>query len=122
MAKYNPRRSNSAIRNKQRAYWKSRGLPCSICGLPIDYSLGMITDDATGKRFMHPYSFVIDEIIPVSKWREGGYKSPEECALDISNQRPAHYICNAKRGNGDNKKKQVKPVNPMELEQPFNDW
>jgi hypothetical protein len=121
MAKYNPRRSNSALRNKQRAYWKSRGLPCGICGKPIDYSLGMITD-ATGKRFMHPLAFVIDEIIPVSKWREGGYSSPEQCAQDINNQRPSHYICNAKRGNGSNRKKQSEPVKPTELQQPFEDW
>ena len=60
----------------------------------------MITDPTTGKRRMHPLAFVIDEIIPVSRWREGGYSSPEACALDITNQRPAHYICNARRGNG----------------------
>lgn len=75
-------------------------MPCGICGQPIDYSLGYIKDPLTGKRRMHPMAFVIDEIIPVSRWREGGYKSPEACALDISNQRPAHYICNARRGNG----------------------
>lgn len=96
----NPRRSNSTIRNKQRAYWKARGLPCGICGQAIDYSLGYIKDPLTGKHRMHPMAFVIDEIIPVSRWREGGYSSPEACALDVSNQRPAHYICNARRGNG----------------------
>lgn len=96
----NPRRSNGTQRTRQRNYWKARGLPCGICGQPIDYSLGYITDPLTGKRRMHPMAFVIDEIIPVSRWREGGYRSPEACALDISNQRPAHYICNARRGNG----------------------
>lgn len=97
---HNPRRSNSTLRNKQRKYWKQRGLPCGICGQPIDYSLHYITDERTGKRRMHPYAFVVDEIIPVSRWREGGYSSPEACALDLSNQRPAHYICNARRGDG----------------------
>lgn len=96
----NPRRSNGTQRTRQRNYWKARGLPCGICGQPIDYSLGMVTDAQTGKRRMHPMAFVIDEIVPVSRWREGGYNSPEACALDISNQRPAHYICNARRGNG----------------------
>lgn len=100
MSKGNPRRSNSSLRNKQRAYWKTRGLPCGICGAQIDYSLGYIIDERTGKRRPHPMSFVIDEIIPVSRWREGGYSSPEACALDLSNQRPAHYICNARRGDG----------------------
>lgn len=96
----NPRRSNGTLRNKQRAYWKQRGLPCGICGQPIDYSLGYIVDEVTGKRIPHPLSFVIDEIIPVSRWREGGYSSPEACAQDMGNQRPAHYICNARRGDG----------------------
>lgn len=45
-------------------------------------------------------AFVIDEIIPVSRWREGGYSSPEACALDLSNQRPCHNLCNARRGDG----------------------
>lgn len=96
----NPRRSNSSLRNKQRTYWKQRGLPCGICGQPIDYSLGYMVDEQTGKRRMHPMAFVVDEIVPVARWREGGYKSPEACALDLSNQRPAHYICNARRGDG----------------------
>ena len=96
----NPRRANSTIRNKQRAYWKARGLPCGICGKAIDYSLGYIKDPLTGKRRMHPMAFVIDEIIPVSRGREGGYSSPEACALGVSNQRPAHYIGNARGGSG----------------------
>lgn len=96
----NPRRSNGTLRNKQRAYWKSRGLPCGICGQPIDYSLGYIVDERTGRRVLHPMAFVIDEIVPVSRWREGGYSSPEACAQDLSNQRPCHMLCNARRGDG----------------------
>lgn len=56
---------------------------------------------------MHPLSFVIDELIPVSRWKEFGYSSPEACANDWSNLAPAHYICNLKRGNampGENRK------------------
>ena len=96
----NPRRSNGSLREKHRRYWKSMGLPCAICGGPIDYSLGMVTDPRTGKRKPHPMSFVIDEIVPVSRYREGGYSSPEQCAQDRNNQRPAHWICNARRGDG----------------------
>lgn len=97
---YNPRNANSNRRKKQREYWKRRGLPCGICGQPIDYTLGWVTDPLTGKRRMHPGAFVIDEIIPVSRYREGGYDSPEACAADLSNQRPVHYLCNARRGDG----------------------
>ena len=49
---------------------------------------------------MHPMAFVIDEKVPVSRYWEGGYSSKEACAQDVNNQRPAHWICNAKRGNG----------------------
>lgn len=44
-------------------------------------------------------SFEADEVIPVSRYWEGGYKSPEACALDIRNCAPAHRICNQRRGN-----------------------
>lgn len=54
----------------------------------------MITDPRTGKRRPHPMSFVVDEIVPVSK---GG--SP----FTMDNTRPAHYICNARRGDGSRK-------------------
>lgn len=58
-------------------------------------------------------SYELDEIVPVSRWREGGYSSPQQCALDPRNVRPAHRLCNQKRGNGKNRKKkpvQVKPI------------
>lgn len=44
-------------------------------------------------------SFEVDELVPVSKYWEGGYSSPEACALDIANCKPAHRICNQRRGN-----------------------
>jgi len=88
---YNPRRSNGSARDKLRARWRAIGDPCHICGKPIDYSLGMVTDPRTGRRKPHPMSFVVDEIVPVS---QGG--DP----LDFANTRPAHWICNARRGDG----------------------
>ena len=91
MAGGNPRRANGSARDRIRATIRARGEPCAICGRPIDYSLGMITDPATGRRRPHPMSFVVDEIVPVSR---GG--SP----IDPRNCRPAHWACNARRGDG----------------------
>lgn len=68
--------------------------PCGICrgGLgPIDY-------DAPSNS-AHPLSFVIDEIRPISKWRQFGYDSPEAAAQDWQNLQPAHYCCNAAKSN-----------------------
>lgn len=87
----NPRHRNGSARRKIVARWRSLGEPCAICGKPIDYSLGMITDPMTGRRRPHPMSFVVDEIVPVSR---GG--SP----IAWDNTRPAHWICNARRGDG----------------------
>ena len=50
-------------------------------------------------------SFEVDEIVPVSRYREGGYATPEQCALDFSNTQPAHRICNQRKGNGRRKPK-----------------
>lgn len=75
----NPRRANGARRDKVRAVVRSWGRPCAICGDPIDYSL------PPGD----PWSFEVDEIIPVSK---GG--SP----FDVDNCQPAHRRCNQWRG------------------------
>ena len=94
MAKPNPRRANGSARSKLRARVAARGDVCAICGRPIDYSLGMIIDPRTGRARPHPYSFVLDEIVPVSR---GG--DP----LDPANVRPAHWICNARRGDGTRK-------------------
>ena len=67
------------------------GLPCHICGKPIHY------DEPSDSR--HPYSYVVDEIIPISRYKEFGYGSPREAAEDFSNLAPAHWICNARKGN-----------------------
>lgn len=95
MAKRNPRRSNGSLRTKQRERLRAQGLPCGICkGArgPIRY------DQPSDCR--HPFSFVVDEVVPVSLWREAGYGSPEECALDPANQQPAHWCCNAEKSDG----------------------
>lgn len=42
---------------------------------------------------------VIDEIKPVSRWREFGYNSREAAAQDWNNLQPAHYCCNAAKSN-----------------------
>lgn len=71
---------NGHRRRKLRLRVKAMGLPCAICGQPIDYSL-----PAT-----HPLSYELDEIVPVSL---GGSE------LDPSNVQPAHRICNERKGN-----------------------
>ena len=104
----NPRYANGAARRKIRARIKALGEPCALCGKPIDYTLGMITTPE-GKRRPHPMSYVVDEKLPVSL---GG--SP----IDMDNCQPAHWICNAKKGNRICTTK--KCVNA--LPQPFDDW
>lgn len=89
MAKYNPRRSNGYRRNKIRETIRRQGKPCALCGQPIDYSL----------PYGDPMSFEVDEIIPVSRFQEGGYSSAKACALDINNCQPTHRICNLRKGN-----------------------
>ena len=76
----NPRRTNGTKRTKLREFVKRQGLPCALCGKPIDYSL----------HYLDPMGYVLDEIVPVSK---GG--SP----YDLSNVQPAHRLCNARKGN-----------------------
>lgn len=71
---------NGSRRRKLRARLKAMGLPCALCGAPIDYSLPA----------RHPLSFEVDEIIPVSL---GGSE------LEWANLQPAHRICNELKGN-----------------------
>jgi len=44
-------------------------------------------------------SFVIDEIHPISRWREFGYASREAAAQDWDNLQAAHWCCNAEKSN-----------------------
>lgn len=104
----NPRTHNGNLRRKHRARLRAMGLPCALCGGAIHY------DEPSDPQ--HPFSFVIDERIPVSKWKEYGYGSPEEAANDWDNLQPAHYICNQIKGNRPeiqkiNKNNVVKKVN-----------
>lgn len=86
----NPRRANGSKRTALRKRVAAMGLPCHICGKPIDYSLTTWTDPKDGRTKRHPMSYELDELIPVSK---GG--SP----FEFDNVRPAHRICNQRRGN-----------------------
>ena len=90
----NPRYKNGNLRRKYRARFKAMNAPCGICG----GRLGEIHyDEPSDAR--HPLSFVIDEVHPVSKWRQFGYESPEACANDWNNLQAAHYCCNAAKSN-----------------------
>ena len=89
----NPRYANGNQRRKNRARIKAAGGPCGICR----GALGPIHYDEPSDA-AHPLSFVVDEIKPVSKWREFGYDSPEAAAADFDNLQPAHWICNARKG------------------------
>lgn len=68
--------------------------PCGIC----KGRLGEIHYDEPSDH-LHPLSFVIDEIKPISKWKQYGYDSPKDAAQDWSNLQAAHYCCNAAKGN-----------------------
>jgi len=95
MAKRNPRRANGTLRTKQRNRLKAIGAPCGIC----NGARGPIRYDQPSD-YRHPLSFVVDEIVPVSRWIEAGYSSPEACALDPNNQQAAHWCCNAEKSDG----------------------
>lgn len=93
----NPRYSNGNLRRKHRARMIAIGAECGICNGrlgPIHY------DEPSDSN--HPLSFVIDEIKPVSRWKEFGYSSPEDAAQDWNNLQAAHYCCNAAKSNKTN--------------------
>ena len=90
----NPRYANGNLRRKHRARLKAAGGPCGIC----KGRLGPIHYDEPSDA-NHPLSFVIDEIKPVSRWREFGYPSAAAAAQDWSNLQAAHYCCNAAKSN-----------------------
>lgn len=91
--KANPRYANGALRRKYRARLAAMGGECGIC----KGRLGPIRYDEPSDA-AHPLSFVIDEIRPVSRWRQFGYPSPRAAAEDWANLQPAHWICNAQKG------------------------
>ncbi len=90
----NPRYANGNLRRKYRARMRAISAECGICGGrlgPIHYN------EPSDAR--HPLSFVIDEIKPVSRWKEFGYDSPRAAAEDWNNLQAAHYCCNAAKSN-----------------------
>ena len=85
MPSSNPRYADYQGRVNVRRWLRAQGRPCWICRAfgrtgTIDYSLPSL----------HPYSFEVDELVPVSK---GG--SP----TSRSNVDAAHRCCNQWRGN-----------------------
>ena len=89
----NPRYKNGNARRKARARFKAMAAECGICRGkfgPIHY------DEPSDAQ--HPWSFVIDEIKPISKYEQYGYASPAAAARDVSNLQAAHYWCNQVKG------------------------
>lgn len=93
MDRKNPRNQNGNLRRKYRARFKAMDAPCGIC----QGRLGVIHYDEPSDH-NHPLSFVIDEIKPISRYKEFGYNSKREAAEDWNNLQAAHYICNQKKG------------------------
>lgn len=94
MSKVNPRYANGNLRRKNRARMKARGDQCGIC----NGRLGEIHYDEPSD-FNHPLSFVIDEIRPISRYKEFGYESKRQAAEDPENIQAAHWICNQRKKN-----------------------
>lgn len=94
-----PRTQNGHRRRQLRDRYKSLGLPCHLCGLPIDYNLTTYVDPKDGKRKRHPMSFEVDELAPTAEvLRAAGYDAAVANALSFEGTAPAHRICNQKRG------------------------
>lgn len=95
MPSSNPRYRNWKAREGIRQKVKRRvlaGEPCALCGKQIDLSLPQtFVDPKDGKCKRAPWSFEVDEIVPVSL---GG--DP----IDPANVQPAHRLCNQRKGNG----------------------
>lgn len=89
----NPRSKNGTLRRKYRARFRAMAAPCGICR----GRLGPIRYDEPSDA-AHPFSFVIDEIKPISRWKEFGYESPAQAAQDWGNVQAAHYVCNQQKG------------------------
>ena len=90
----NPRTLNGNLRRKYRARFRAMNAPCGIC----NGRFGEIHYDEPSDH-RHPLSFVIDEIKPISRWREFGYGSARQAAEDWNNVQAAHYRCNAIKSN-----------------------
>ena len=88
----NPRYANRSARNALRRRVAAMGLPCHLCGQPIDYGL------PAG----HPLAFELDEIVPLASIPP---EQRAQAAIDPRNVAPAHRICNERRG--------AKPINDL---------
>jgi 5-methylcytosine-specific restriction endonuclease McrA len=119
MGRPNPRYSNGSLRRKYRARFKAIADPCGIC----KGRLGPIHYDEPSDA-AHPLSFVIDEIRPVSKWKQFGYDSPRAAAEDWNNLQAAHYICN--QAKSDKTEADLKAKGPNDIRKKINitdgDW
>lgn len=73
-------RRYKTLRAEFRRKCKARNEPCWLCGKPLDYDLPKD----------HPESFNLDHAIPLSTRRD--------LAEDPRNFRPAHKVCNERRG------------------------
>lgn len=90
----NCRYANGNKRRTYRARFKAMNAPCGICR----GRYGAIHYDEPSDS-KHPLSFVIDEIKPVSKYKQFGYSSAREAAEDWQNLQAAHWFCNAKKSD-----------------------
>lgn len=90
----NPRYANAWLRKKHRARFKAMDAPCGICG----GRLGRIHYEEPSDAF-HPLSFVVDEIRPISRYKEFGFDSPRAAAECWENLQAAHYCCNQAKSN-----------------------
>lgn len=95
----NPRTKNGNARRKLRSYFKSLGLPCAICGRPIDYSLPAYKITPWGSRIYNDWAYELDEIIPCSLAETYGYANKTQACLDRDNLQPVHRICNRLKSN-----------------------
>jgi 5-methylcytosine-specific restriction endonuclease McrA len=93
----NNRTSNGNLYRKNRAWLKAQGLPCALCGRPIDYTLG----------YRDPWAFEVDHIDPCAK---GG------ALYDRANLQPAHRSCNQQKS--DKRKASRKLTKPAKRVQP----
>lgn len=94
MGKTNPRWSNGRERQRAAKRYAAMDAPCALC----HGARGPIRYDQP-RNHMFPLSLAIDEIAPVSRWREFGYPSKKACASDPQNWQPAHWVCNALAGD-----------------------
>ena len=122
----NPRTKNGSARRRVLQLVRNRaasGEPCALCGRPIDVTLPQwFVDPKDGRRKRAPWSCECDEIVPVSRYTEGGYATPEACALDPANIQPVHRICNQQAGAKRRKTKQIRRVIYEDTEDTSRDW